>query len=120
MAHAPAAGPQPTAAPARDHVAEHLALLESGSLAKDRAWAAGLLVGTDWHGRPAIAEGLLTAAVGDPAPEVRLACIATLVQLHVDTRSAAGWLQSITAVDSDPRVRKAAADALAQIPSSKP
>ncbi len=108
----PAIAPTGVAVVPHEQVGDYLTLLDRGSRAEDRIWAAKRLAGADWHSNPAVAESLLEGARGDPAAEVRLACLASLVQLHVDNQAAVGWYETLSTVDGDPRVRRAAGDAL--------
>jgi hypothetical protein len=112
---APAPAPQHPADVTQSHLADHLTLLASATHASDRAWAASQLASADWRGNPRVVDNLVAGARGDRDAEVRLACIAALVKLNVDTSDAVTTFHTIAAADGDARVRDAANSALARL-----
>ena len=105
----PAAPPPAAAMPT---AAQMLQMLSESDFPSQREWAAEQLAALNWRVRPEVAQGLVTAAKGDPAPMVRACCVRSLMKMQANTVPVVTAVQELKN-DADPRVRDAVGEALA-------
>jgi hypothetical protein len=89
-----------------------LSVLHDAMLPSDRELAARELSKCDWRTAPEAVQGLMCAALRDPAASVRAGCVQALGKMKVNTLPV---VQTVTALktDKDVRVRQAAEQTLA-------
>jgi hypothetical protein len=120
-AQAPSAGPtasltsrQPDALlprPGTLATPEALGMLRESLYPSQREWAALKLGSLDWRGNPEVVLALVVAAQHDPAPMVRASCVRSLAQMRVNTMPVVNAIHTMK-TDPDPRVQRAAEEAL--------
>jgi hypothetical protein len=89
-----------------------IGMLRESMYPSQREWAALKLGSLDWRANPEAVLGLVTTAHHDPAPSVRAACVRSLAQMRVNTMPVVNAIQALK-TDPDPRVQRAAEEALA-------
>jgi hypothetical protein len=91
-----------------------LATLRDALYPSQRENTACALANLDWRAYPQVLPALLTAASQDPAATVRVACAECLSRMNTGAPQVRTTLEALRN-DSDPRVRQAAAQALARM-----
>jgi hypothetical protein len=107
----PAPYPVPMPPMRQMSIPELVAMLRSSAYPDQREWAVQNLGTLDGQTNPEVVQVVLTAAVLDPAPMVRAACIRSLVSMNVNTWPVLTTVQALKN-DSDPRVKQEADVAL--------
>jgi hypothetical protein len=114
------AAPRPAASDADWlSVPKLLGVLKDSHTSVQREWAADCLGGADCLSNPMVVPALMTAARTDASPNVRIACIHTLVKLRAPGSDVLATFHALTA-DKDPNVQREASQALTRIGVSKP
>jgi hypothetical protein len=103
-----------SALPERATPEQLVAILKTALYPSQREYAAGCLAAQDWKTQPQVLDAILAGAKDDPAASVRAGCVRALAQMKANTPAAVALMESLN-VDTDPRVRQAAADALATL-----
>lgn len=86
-------------------------ILQDAPEPSQRVWAAEMLAASDWSGHDDVIPGLLTTAVQDPAPTVRVLCIRCLATRNVRMPAVLRALRDLQ-TDVDARVQHEAVEAL--------
>lgn len=95
-----------------------MTVLQSSGTPAQREWAAKKLCVCDPRTTPYVVDALMTAAKGDSAALVRVACIQSLVKLQAKSAPVIGMLQKAK-FDNDPRVADEAVVALTVLADDK-
>jgi hypothetical protein len=95
-----------------------LVLRKSGS-PEQREWAADNLGHVDWRKNPHMVKPMLSAARGDAAPIVRVACVRSMSKMGLNTPEAIATLRGLKG-DADVRVRQEAELAMMKLTADQP